>query len=83
MTRTNGQLLRSVLRRENPHQALVLADSIRGGTFNHVLAFHEQAGVRIKNCIDRKGDKWHLLDCFKERENAVAFNRCSAASYST
>src|SRR5262245_19021314 len=70
---TNGQSSRSVLRRENPYQVLVLAESIRGRKFNRVLAFHEQAGVRIKNCTDRKDDKWHLIYCFKEREIAVAF----------
>jgi hypothetical protein len=73
MTRTNGQSSRSILRSENPHQVLVLAETVRGRTFNRVLAFHEQAGIRIKNCTDRKNDKWHLLYCFKERENAVAF----------
>jgi len=73
MTRINGQSSRSILRSENPHQVLVLADSVRGRTFNRVLSFHEQAGVRIKNCTDRKDDKWHLLYCFKEHENAVAF----------
>ena len=73
MTCADDQSSRSILRRENPHQVLVLADSVRGRTFNRVLAFHDQAGVRIKNCTDRKDDKWHLLYCFKERENAVAF----------
>jgi hypothetical protein len=73
MTHINGQSSWSILRRENPNQVLVLADSVRGRTFNRVLAFHDQAGIRIKNCTDRKNDKWHLLYCFKERENAVAF----------
>ena len=73
MTRTLGQSSQSILRRENPHQVLVLADSIRGRTFNRVLAFHDLAGVRIKNCTERKDDKWHLLYCFKELKNATAF----------
>ena len=74
MIRTDGQSSRLVLRRENPHQVLVLADSVRGRTFNRVLAFHDQANVRIKNCTVRKDDKWYLLYCFAERNNATAFH---------
>jgi hypothetical protein len=73
MTHARDQSSGSILRREYPHQVLVPADSIRGRTFNRVLAFHDQAGVRIKNCTDRKDDKWYLRYCFGERENAVAF----------
>jgi hypothetical protein len=73
MAHARDQSSRSILRREYPHQVLVLADSVRGRTFNRVLAFHDQVGVRIKNCTDRKDDKWYLLYCFGERENAVAF----------
>ena len=73
MTHARDQSSGSILRREYPHQVLVPADSVRGRTFNRVLAFHDQAGVRIKNCTDRKDDKWYLRYCFGERENAVGF----------
>jgi hypothetical protein len=73
MTHARDQSSGSILRHEYPHQVLVLADSVRGRTFNRVLAFHDQAGVRIKNCTDRKDDKWYLRYCFGERENAEAF----------
>jgi hypothetical protein len=73
MTHARDQSSGSILRHEYPHQVLVLADSVRGRTFNRVLAFHDQAGVRIKTCTDRKDDKWYLRYCFGERENAVAF----------
>jgi hypothetical protein len=73
MTHARDQSSGSILRHEYPHQVLVLADSVRGRTFNRVLAFHDLAGVRIKNCTDRKDDKWYLRYCFGERENAVAF----------
>ena len=59
--------------RELPHQVLVLSDSIRGHVFNCVMAFHDEAGVPVRNCTVRKDDKWYLRFCFAERKNAVAF----------
>jgi hypothetical protein len=59
--------------RELPHQVLVLSDSIRGHVFNCVMAFHDDAGVPVRNCTVRKDDKWYLRFCFAERKNAVAF----------
>jgi hypothetical protein len=35
--------------REFPHQVLVPADSVQGHAFTQVFAFHEHAGVPIKN----------------------------------
>ena len=65
--------MRSILRREYPHHVLVPADSMRGKTFNRVLAFHDQAGMPVMNCTARKDDQWYLLYCFAERKNALAF----------
>ena len=73
MTRARGQSSRSKLNRKYPHQVLVLADNIRGPTFNRALAFHKQAHVPIQNYTARKDDRWHLLFCFAERKNALAF----------
>ena len=73
MTRARGQSPRSMLNRELPNQVLVLSDSIGGHAFSCVMAFHDEAGVPIRNCTVRKDDKWYLRFCFAERKNAVAF----------
>jgi len=70
---TQDQSPRAKLNSEYPHQVLVQSASVRGQTFNRVLAFHDQAGAPIKNSTARKDEKWYLLYCFAERENAVAF----------
>jgi len=62
-----------MLNREFPHQVLVLAESVRGNTFNRVIAFHNEAGVPMKNSTARKDDQWYLLYCFVDRKNALAF----------
>ena len=73
MTRARGQSSRTLLNREFPHQVLVLADSVRGHTFNRVLAFHDEAAIRIKNCAARQDDRWYLIYCFAQRKHALAF----------
>ena len=81
MTRTLGQSSQSILRRENPHQVLVLADSIRGRTFNRVLAFHEPAS-EFKTVPSEKTTSGTCSTALKSGKMRWHFNRCSAVSYS-
>ncbi|HEY3223720.1 MAG TPA: hypothetical protein VGJ76_08065 [Pseudolabrys sp.] len=49
MTRARGQLSRTLLDREYPHQVLVLTDNVLGKTLDRIIEFHDPADVPIKS----------------------------------
>jgi hypothetical protein len=61
-----------MLNQEYPHQVLLPADDVRK-MHDRVMAFHDEAGVPIRNRSARKDDKWYLLYCFADRQHALEF----------
>jgi hypothetical protein len=73
MTRARGQISRTLLNREYPHQVLVRADNVAGKTLDKVADFHVKLGIGTKSRSIRKDDVWYSLYCFADREHAKLF----------
>jgi hypothetical protein len=73
MTRARGQLSRTLLNREYPHQVLVRAENVGGETLDKVADFHVKLGIPTKSRSVRKGDAWYSLYCFADRKHSELF----------
>ena len=73
MIQARGQLSRTLLNREYPHQVLVIADSLRGRLLDEAIAFHTELGIPIESCLIRKDDAWCSLYCFADQRHAATF----------
>ena len=73
MTRARGQSSRTLLHREFPHQVAVLAQKVAGKALDKVIAFHAELGVPVKTHSIRKDDRWYLLYCFADPQQAARF----------
>ena len=73
MTRARGHPSRTLLNRENPHQVLVLAETVRGKTLDRVIAFHSNLGIPSRISSIRKEDAWYTLFRFADPDHAKLF----------
>ena len=73
MTRARGQLSRTLLNREYPHQVLVLAENMRSENVDKVIDFHAKLGIPTKNRSIRKDDAWYSPYCFADPDHAKLF----------
>jgi hypothetical protein len=73
MTHARGQLSRTLLNREYPHQVLVPSWNVRGKLFEKVDAFHVQIGAPMKKRSIFKNDSRYELYCFAQRQDAESF----------
>ena len=73
MTRARGHPSRTLLNRENPHQVLVLAETVRGKTLDRVIAFHSNLGIPSRISSIRKKDAWYTLFRFADPDHAKLF----------
>ena len=73
MTRARGQLSRTLLNREYPHQVLVRTETVGGKTLDKVTEFHVKLGIPTKSRSIRKDDAWYTLYCFEDPNHANLF----------
>ena len=73
MTRARGQPSRTLLNRENPHQVLVLSETVRGKTLDRVINFHSNLGIPSRISSIRKEDAWYTLFRFADPDHAKLF----------
>ena len=73
MTHARGLTSRTLLDRENPHQVMVLAETLRGPTLDRVINFHMNLGIPTKSRSIRKEDAWYALYYFANFDHAKLF----------
>jgi len=73
MTRARGQPSRHHLKREHPHQVLLLAETLRGNALQRVIAFHNNLGIPTRSSSIRKEDVWYTAYHFADPDHAKLF----------
>lgn len=76
MAKAKGQLSRSRLNAEYPHQVILPCSKTTGAdNYNRHLAFITQVGGSRQGHSIYQGNEWHRVFCFREAEHSEEFRR--------